>query len=134
CSTWCCGASPAAAPRPERGRHGGPRVRASRAVGDERRRDDERAASLADDDAARARWLMARLRAGDLELERVHVAARVGDPAAALALGRAAPHPLGELTYAPGTAGWPSTAWCAAALGAARLTLDLLDADAAAWG
>lgn len=101
-------------------------------MGDAQRREDERAAHTAADEAARARWIVSRLRAGDLEPARVRLAALAGDPAAAAALGREAPRRVSYLDGAE-TADWPVTAWCAAAVGAARLSIPVLG-DAAGWG
>ncbi|MCO5170393.1 MAG: hypothetical protein M9894_28995 [Planctomycetes bacterium] len=83
---------------------------------DERLRHLRRAA--ADDPAARAALLCARLRAGDLPEDRLRLAAHLGDPAALEVLGAAPPTPsLGRWVHglAPWSQedGWP--AWAAEA-------------------
>ena len=73
-------------------------------MSDARRREIERAA--ASDPAAAGRLLLERLRAGEVTRERVHLLALVGDTAACLALGIAAPTDPEKVARAAVGMGW----------------------------
>ncbi|MGE0710081.1 MAG: hypothetical protein AB7N76_33705 [Planctomycetota bacterium] len=73
---------------------------------DHGRRTQERAAAAGDPEAAAA-LLLARVRDGELEREGLELAAHLGEVAAALALGQAAPPPLELEPWLQALARWP---------------------------
>lgn len=77
-------------------------------MSDARRREIERAA--ASDPAAAGRLLLERVRAGEVTRERVHLLALVGDAAAGLALGIAAPTDPEKVAKAAAGLGWRAVA------------------------
>lgn len=108
-----------------------------RGVSDERRRRLEREAA-AGDLAARAALLAERVRVGELAADRLELAAHLGDPAAAQALGR---EPLGPPTITMGRwvrglhpgrdwAPWAREAFARAAAAAGRATLGCFGPEA----
>lgn len=100
---------------------------------DDRVRGFERAAG-GGDAAAAARVLWERVRRGELDLERVRLAAHVGDPIARLALGEQAPPVSADLrACVRGLEAWGKEAVVRAALGAASSVLFLLPSDAEPW-
>lgn len=103
---------------------------------DERLRHLRRAA--ADDPAARAALLTARLRAGDLPEDRLRLAAHLGDPAALEVLGAAPPasssigrwvHGLAPWSADDGWPAWAAEAYARAAAAAAAAVLPCLERD-----
>jgi nucleotide-binding universal stress UspA family protein len=91
-------------------------------VNDRRSRELER--HLGDDPQAEAELLARGLRAGELDLELLRLAAYLGHAPAQAALGDRAPRaPLGLESFARGLEPWGPPAWTRAALGAARTAL-----------
>lgn len=96
---------------------------------DDRARGFERRAHAGDLDA-RARALWERVRRGEVELDRLRLAAHVGDPVSRLALGGAAPPPPADVhACARGLEAWGKEVLVRAALAAAGRALHLFDAD-----
>lgn len=101
---------------------------------DDRARGLERAAAGGGDAGAGARALWERVRRGDLDLERVRLAAHVGDPVARLALGEQAPPVSPDLrACVRGLEAWGKEALVRCALGAATSVLFLLPEGTEAW-
>lgn len=91
-------------------------------MNDRRSRELER--HLGDDPAAEAELLARGLRAGEVDPERVRLAAYLGHEPARAALGEAAPRTPGELeSFVRGLEPWGPEAWTRAALGAAETAL-----------
>ena len=91
-------------------------------MSDRRLRALEREAAASRDPEARARLLLARMRAGELERERVELAAYLGDLASLQALG-GRPAALGIDAWVAGFERWEETTLVRAALAAARVPL-----------
>lgn len=101
---------------------------------DDRVRGFERAAASGGDAAAASRVLWERVRRGELDLERVRLAAHVGDPVARLALGEQAPSVSPDLrACVRGLEAWGPEAHVRCTLAAAGSVLFLLPPEVEPW-
>jgi hypothetical protein len=98
-------------------------------VSDQRLRQLQRRWAETGDPADAARFLLERVRTGELSLERLRLAAYLGDPPAVAALEGEAPRSPGDLeSFVRNLAGWDQAALVRAAIAAARLVLPGWDA------